>query len=897
MSTPSYPIAFTIYVAALAAALGAVVAGTFDLQELSHAPLALFVLASMALVAERANLSYYDGNARWGLSFIEAVLLPAFVVLPFAQVVVVAAAAVGLSRIGNWKSTPLREIFNVAQYGCAAALAASVWHEVSSGAGFTPRNAAVASLAVCIFAVASNQLVALGFHLAKRGSFVDFVRSVAPTFALNLLGNIVLGLFFAAAYSAGQWTIVLFPIPLIALFVSFKVIARSAMERQRVEKLHAASRALASQPRTGDALVAFLGNVAEMASAKRVGVLTPSRSGPQWSAVDDGNVTDLLNPLFRDEVTGLIYEMKRKRTAMGVSDELIVSMWNGTPEETIAVPLFEDDAVVGLLAVSGRVGADEFGQAEVSLLQALGNELMLALQSRKLFDSVIEERERFHLLVEALQDYAIYMIDTEGCVVSWNSGAARLLGYDAAEIVGAHSSVFFPPQHSRDWENELARAVAMGPQEIEGYRIRKDGSQFLSNRVIAPIRDSSGNLRGFAVVTRDITEKVKALEEKQALEAQLHQAQRLESVGQLAGGIAHDFNNLLSVIMNCAQFALEDLDEGPVREDVEEIKAASERAAALTRQLLVFSRRDAVEPKVLDINDVISNLKKLLFRAVGEDVILELDLDPLINDVFVDPGQIEQVLMNLSVNARDAMTGGGTLRFQTTNVIVDSKMAKRYLELAPGEYVVLRVTDTGTGMTPEVLSKAFDPFFTTKPEGQGTGLGLATVYGIVRGAGGHIDVHTQEGQGTTFEIYLPKTDSSRSESLVAGVPQTPRKLDQETILLVEDEDSVRSIARRILTGEGYRVIEARDAIEALDRAQEEGADIGLLLSDVVMPGGSGVDLVERLTAWNPRLKVIYMSGYNQQVFSSDLAREGIPLIQKPFAQGDLLEKVRDVLES
>ena len=379
-------------------------------------------------------------------------------------------------------------------------------------------------------------------------------------------------------------------------------------------------------------------------------------------------------------------------------------------------------------------------------------------------------------------------------------------------------------------------------------------------------------------------------------EEQLRQSQKMEAIGQLAGGIAHDFNNLLTVIKGYSQLSLLDIKENvPLKENIEEIQKASERASNLTRQLLAFSRRQILDFKVVNLNSIIQDLNKMLHRILGEDIELAYGLAEEIGKVRIDPGQIEQVVMNLAVNARDAMPSGGKLIIETSDEELDEAYAHTHADVTPGNYIRLTVSDTGSGMSPEVRGRAFEPFFSTKEKGRGTGLGLSTVYGIVKQSGGHIWVYSELGKGTTFKIYLPRVDAPLevwiSEGNVQGIPR-----GTETILVVEDEEKVRELTLRILKKQGYRVLEARDGNEALSLFKEREESIDLVLTDVVMPGMSGRQLVDQLKIMNQELKVLYMSGYTENAIAHEgILEEGTIYIQKPFTLEKLARKVRQVL--
>ncbi len=429
-----------------------------------------------------------------------------------------------------------------------------------------------------------------------------------------------------------------------------------------------------------------------------------------------------------------------------------------------------------------------------------------------------------------------------------------------------------------------------------------------------PIKNSLGEVVGFIHAMnreeRTFTEdEVHLLEisagliahefERTASETRLRQVQRMESIGRLAGGVAHDFNNLLTVIKCYSDLLLTSFDENsPYRNEVEEIKKASERAESLTRRLLAFSRRQVLEPKIVILNDLARGMDKMLRRLIREDIDLMTVLEPKLWPVKVDPGQIEQVIMNLVVNARDAMPEGGKLTIETENVILDEEYALQHAAVTPGEYVMLAVSDTGSGMSNEIKDHIFEPFFTTKTEDQGTGLGLPTVYGIVKQSGGNIWVYSEPNRGTTFKIYFPRVEGD----IVTGVdyseePEERLAQGSETILLAEDEESVRGLASHILRMQGFTVIVAKNGNEAINLCEKKERPIDLLLTDVVMPGMSGPVLAERIKTFCPQIKILYISGYTvNAIIHNGVLDDGIAFLQKPFTPGSLLRKVRSVLD-
>jgi PAS domain S-box-containing protein len=510
----------------------------------------------------------------------------------------------------------------------------------------------------------------------------------------------------------------------------------------------------------------------------------------------------------------------------------------------------------------------------------------------------------FQALLEAAPD-AILGVDGEGIIRLVNRQCETVFGYGREELIGK-SIDRLVPERSRDvhpghreryFANPRTRPMGAG---VRLAARRKDGSEFPVDIALSHLTTEQGPMA--TAIVRDISEQW-AWAERERLQVQLHQSQRLESLGQLAGGIAHDFNNLLVVILNYATFVNDALVGAGAAEalaealaDVEQIRRAAERAAALTHQLLMFSRREVVNPKVLDLNAIVADLDKLLRRTIGEHIVLTARLDPALWPILADPSQMEQVLVNLAVNARDAMPGGGELVVETANVVLDDEamVLNDRPGPPPGPYVRLSVTDSGTGMTREVVERAFDPFFTTKPRGQGSGLGLATVYGVVTDARGHIGVYSEPGTGTTFRIYVPRADADES-ALVAPPPRESAAGGDETILVTEDEDAVREMALRILGRNGYHVLVASSGDEALAMLRDTERHVDLLLTDVVMPGMSGKELSERAAEARPGLRTLFMSGYSEEFIGRRVLEPGVFLIEKPFTAETLLARVREVL--
>jgi signal transduction histidine kinase/ActR/RegA family two-component response regulator len=436
----------------------------------------------------------------------------------------------------------------------------------------------------------------------------------------------------------------------------------------------------------------------------------------------------------------------------------------------------------------------------------------------------------------------------------------------------------------------LAEVVRSGDRvspQIWKHR-RKDGT--LLDAEVSVTRFSLGGRSVGMVMARDVTER-------RALEAQLRQAQKMEAVGRLAGGIAHDFNNALSVILTYATLMLQDVPEAaPFRGDILEIQHAGQRAARLTQQLLAFSRQQVLQPRVLDLQETLSGMRDMLQRLLGEDVELSLRTSNAVGRVNVDPGQVEQIIMNLAVNARDAMPDGGKLTIETSNFEIDAEYAAARLGATPGPYVLVAVSDTGTGMDADTQARIFEPFFTTKELGKGTGLGLSTVLGIVQQSGGAVSVYSEVGVGTTFKVYLPRTDRA-AEQAPSQLPPRAERGGGETILLVEDEEQVREVAGTILRRRGYEVLQAPDGAQALAVAEQHGGAIDLLITDVVMPHLNGRQLAERLAERRPGMPVLFMSGYTDDaIVHHGVLDAGVEFLQKPITPDALLRRVREVLD-
>ena len=535
---------------------------------------------------------------------------------------------------------------------------------------------------------------------------------------------------------------------------------------------------------------------------------------------------------------------------------------------------------------------------ELNLMSIIATAIGVEEERKRSSQTIQQSEERYRTILENIED-GYFEVDIAGNYTFFNDSLCRMLGYSRDEMMGMNNRQYTDEENAKKLYQAFNKVYRTGePTKNFAWEIIiKDGTKRYIETSVSLIKNISGQPLGFRGIVRDITERKRAEQEMEVLQEQLRQSQKMEAIGRLAGGIAHDFNNLLTVIKGYSQLSLVEIKEGdPLKLNIEEIRRAADRAADLTRQLLAFSRRQIMEMKVLDLNDLLKNLDKMLRRVIGEDIELVTLLAGDLGRVKTDPGQTEQVVMNLSVNSKDAMPEGGKLTIETANVDLDDAYARNHVAVTPGRFVMISVSDTGVGMTPEVRDRVFEPFFTAKEKGKGTGLGLSTVYGIVKQSGGNIWVYSEPGKGTTFKIYLPRVDEPLEKlGERVEVKEIPR--GTETILVVEDEEEVRKLAVRILERQGYKVLEASQGLDAFLIAEKYEDLIHLLVSDVVMPKISGRELADRIAEIRPEIKVLYMSGYTDNaIVHHGVLGEGMEFIQKPFTVDGLIRKVREVLD-
>ena len=553
-----------------------------------------------------------------------------------------------------------------------------------------------------------------------------------------------------------------------------------------------------------------------------------------------------------------------------------------------------DEARVNLMTwLSGGVALVAIGFGAAFVVRAFRN-LRDAEAARR------SSEEELRRLIDGATDYSIFMLDPTGHIRTWNAGAARIKGYRADEVIGRHLSLFYTeedrlagaPQHA------LETAAREGRYEAEAWRVRKDGNRFWANVVLDAIHDETGKLVGFAKITRDMTERREAQQTLEDTRERLAQSQKMEAVGQLTGGIAHDFNNMLHVMLGSLGLLERRLpahDPGLLRQ-VQIARQGAERAATLTRQLLAFSRRQPLQPRPLDPNRLVSGMSELLRGTLGETIAIETVLAGGMWPMSADANQLESAILNLTLNARDAMPNGGRLTIETANSHLDEAYAREHAEVVPGQYAMIAVSDTGVGMSRETAEKAFEPFFTTKGAGRGTGLGLSQVFGFVKQSGGHLKIYSEPGSGTTVKLYFPRHVGAAVAEEAPAPPAAPRATQSETILVVEDDDAVRAYVVDMLRDLGYRVLMAPDAADAL-RQLDAAPAVDLLFSDVGLPGGmNGRELADEALRRRPGLKVLFTTAYARNaIVHQGRLDPGVELILKPFTYDALATKLRRVL--
>ena len=601
-----------------------------------------------------------------------------------------------------------------------------------------------------------------------------------------------------------------------------------------------------------------------------------------------GQPVELLVP---ERFRGVHYEHRQsfanapKARRMGAGLDLYGRRQNGSefPVEISLSPITLDN---GMLVVLSAI-------RDISDRKRIEAELRQAHQEleRRTAQELGKYRSRLASIVDSSED-AIIGKDLDGTIISWNKSAERIYGYRAEEVIGRPIAILAPQDRSEEIPRILER-IRRG-ERIEHYetvRVTKDGRHLDVSSSISPLRNETGEIVGASAIARDITAQKRT-------EHQLRQAQKIEAIGRLAGGVAHDFNNILGIITACTEFLRDRIAPGTgPRQYVDNIREAAERGASLTRQLLAFSRRQAIQPRILDLNEHLKQISKLLRPLMGEDVEVVIEAKSPLALVEADPNQLDQVVLNLAVNARDAMLHGGKFVLETDRVEFHETFARQHQPMTAGKYIMLAVSDSGSGMDDATVSRIFEPFFTTKETGKGTGLGLATVYGIIKQSGGHIWVDSEPGRGTTFRIYLPSAEHKLGVEPEADRDALMARTKGAAILLVEDDEIMRGLTRQLLEEQGYTVLEAKDGKSALECARSRLGEIKLLLTDVVMRGMNGLELATRLAESNPALKVVFMSGYGGKLIAERrVGEQDVALLEKPFTRAALLNAIHAALE-
>ncbi len=683
--------------------------------------------------------------------------------------------------------------------------------------------------------------------------------------------------------------------------VALCVLYRDISEQKRAEALNSALYRITQETNSAEDLQQFYAAVHEI-----VGELMYARNF--YIAVHDP-LTQLLSfPYFEDEEDsrpvpkklgkGLTeYVLRTGEPLLCTPEVFDVLVTRGEVEligaaslDWLGVPLKAGNNTFGVLVVQSYTGNVRFGEKEKEILTFVSQQLASAIEHKRNEEALRRSETRYRSLVQSAV-YGIYRSSLEGRFFDVNPALITMLGYDSAEELIAldpKSDVFLDPGEQARVMGEFRRGARLDNVEVRWKR--KDGSAITARLSGRAVNNPGEKAEVLEIIAEDITER-------RVLENQFRQAQKMEAVGRLAGGVAHDFNNLLMVISGYAEVLLEQTRKGnALYPKIEAIHQAADRATTLTRQLLAFSRKQLLELKVVDLNIIVQDMKRLLHPLIGENIELNTQLAPDLGRTRADAGQIEQVIMNLVVNSKDAMPNGGKITIQTANARLNNDDRRReYTYIQPGQYVVLSVTDTGEGMDRETQSRIFEPFFTTKEKGKGTGLGLSTVYGIVKQSGGYVLVESEPRLGTTFRIYLPRVEDALEPAGMVGTSRSQAG-GSETVLLVEDEESVRQLVRETLESRGYKILEAENGEAALQIVSGYSDKIDMLITDVVMPGMGGRELSARLCASCPEIKVLYLSGYTEDA----IVHEGVvdpdtAFLQKPFTLQALSRKVREVL--
>jgi PAS domain S-box-containing protein len=614
-----------------------------------------------------------------------------------------------------------------------------------------------------------------------------------------------------------------------------------------------------------------------------------------YPSITDFDTSSSLTGLLVEERRPILLrtEALRKRAGRGGLRGAFPLVWMGCP-------LLIRDEAIGVVAVQSYTDADIYDEADLQILTAVSHQIAVAIDRKRYLDRLQKSEEQYRELVENANSI-ILRIDKNGRISFFNEFAQRFFGYQADEVIGRSMVGTIVPETDSTGSDlrTLIADIERHPEHHEtneNENVRSDGTRVWISWTNKPFYNTAGELVDILCVGNDITARKRSEDEKVKLRQQLTQAQKMESVGRLAGGVAHDFNNMLGVILGHTELALNRLDPGqPLVKHLQEIGKAARRSADLTRQLLAFARKQTVAPQILDLNDIVDGMLTMLRRLIGEDIHLVWSPGKNLGMINIDPSQLDQILANLFVNARDAIVDTGKITIETGAMIFDEAYCMTHAGFVPGEYILLAVSDNGCGMDSEILAHLFEPFFTTKETGKGTGLGLATIYGIVKQNSGFINVYSEPGHGTTFKIYLPR-HLAKAAQAPKGDTASSEVRGNESILLVEDEPMILDITKTMLELQGYKVLPAATPGEAIRLAREHAGQIHLLMTDVVMPEMNGRDLAKNLLSLYPGLKRLFMSGYTANVIAHHgVLDEGVHFIQKPFSISDLAAKIREVL--
>jgi PAS domain S-box-containing protein len=823
------------------------------------------------------------------------------------------------------RQTPIKLAFNLAQFCLGSSLAVIVFSTIGPADPLSARGWVAAVVAVLVAETTASASMIAALSLSEGELQLKARRAIFGDGTIPVLVNASLALAGATLLWVRPPSVILLFVPAGVLMLGYRAYTSIRARHQGLEFLYETIREVQGAANAEEAVEIMLRRAASMFRAQRAEMvfLPVSEGAPAFrtSLADDKVEAIVPLPLEPKDRAGVVASFREARLVVCAEEPSLSLLFLPGIHEALVAPLVTADETTGFVLVGNREGdVAGFDSEDLKLFQTLANHASVLLERGSLQQSLhrlteeMEERERTErLLREAQAKYRSLVEDVPAIVYisplrndsSWSYVSpqiASVLGFSPQEWLAGPT--WHDRLHPEDRERvSMERAQAAGSDQrgsfVSEYRLlAKDGRVVWVSDEATIVRREDQPLfyRG---VLFDVTRRKQAEADKGALEVQLRQAQKMEAIGELAGGVAHDFNNLLAVIRNYASFVDEELDAAdPKKEDLDEILKASERATALVRQLLTFSRKEIIRPELVDLNHLVGELHSLLKRALRESITTVVRLEEDLPTVEMDPGQVHQLLLNLAINAQDAMPDGGTLVIETSIVHVEANAGGHFDSLEPGPHACVAVSDTGTGMSAEVKSRIFEPFYTTKGRASGTGLGLSTVYGAIKRAGGHIAVYSREGLGTTFKIYLPARSQSISPAPAApwGTPAVGAR-PVTTVLVAEDEPGVRNVVERVLSGHGHRVLAADSADSALAAARAEPGPLHLLLTDLVMPERSGRELAEEMATLRPGIACLYMSGYPDEV----LGRHGVlsgdeELLHKPFSAAELLGAVEASLD-